>query len=453
MRNVLLVVALTLVPAAAPTGAAPAPQDPEAAVDALFAGATGGDAPGAAVLVARDGRILVEKAYGLASLELRAPNTPETRFRIGSVTKPFTAMAVLMLYEAGRLNLDETVAQHLPDYPHGARITIRQLLSHTSGLPDFVSIDESGRLPLESEPGTRLNYSNTGYGLLGRIIERTAGQPYAEFLQARLFAPLGMTDTGVDIPRSITRGRAAGYLRDGSGALVNAPQGDFGAEPFAGGLSSTVRDLYRFVRGLEDGAVLRPATVTAAWTPVTLPPGRAGAYGLGWMIGSFRGLREIAHGGDIEGFNAWLAVYPDAGATIIVLSNLSMHAGTPLPPAAQLGHRLALLYLADVMEPQEAIPVSLAPEVLDRHAGRYRLEAPRTVLDIAGEELTIVREGSQLFARDRTMTTPLVAASATVFTSTLAPVTITFLVDGEGRTREALLSFAGLREFRAIRID
>lgn len=452
MRSCIPLVLLTLLTPAT-RAEDPAPPTHATAVDALFAAVEGTEAPGAAVLVARDGRVLLEKAWGLANIELGVPNTPQTRFRIASVTKPFTAIAVLMLEDEGRLHLDDPVSRYLPDYPHGARLTVRHLLTHTGGLPDFVSVEQSGQMPLESDPGARLNYSNTGYALLGRIVERVTGESYGSFLATRLFEPLHMTATGIDDPKTITKHRAAGYIRGDAGALLSVPLGDPGDEPFAGGLSSTVGDLYRLVRGLEQGTVLRRETLRRAWTPVVLPPGRPGAYGLGWMTGSYRGLREVGHGGDIDGYNAWLAVYPEARCTIVVLSNLSMHARTPLPPAADLGHRIADVYLADRLAPAQVRQVTLSAATLDRYVGRYRLEAPQTVLNVAGEVFTITRDGDSLFGEDRTMKAPLRAESDTVFASTVAPITITFAVDANGNAREGIVSLAGLREFRITRIE
>ena len=451
MRSFLALAAIVL--ASAPARADGPPSAPPAAVEAIFAGIQGAESPGAAVLVARDGRVVLEKAWGLANIELDVPNTTQTRFRIASVTKPFTALAVLMLEERGRLRLDDPVSRYLPEYPHAARLTIRHLLTHTGGLPDFVSVEQSGEMPLESEPGTRLGYTNTGYALLGRIVERVAGEPYAAFLAREVFGPLGMRSTGVDHSAAILKGRAAGYVRGDDGTLRNVPLGDPGPEPFAGGLSSTVGDLYALVRGLEEGAVVRPETVERAWTPVMLPPGRPGAYGFGWMMDTYRGLREVAHGGDIDGYNAWLAIYPEARCTIVVLSNLSMHARMALPTAADIGHRLADIYLADSLGPAEVRTVTLEADTLDRYVGRYRVEAPQTILNVAGDVFTITREGERLMGQDRTMKAPLRAESETVFASTVAPITITFVVDGSGRASEAIVSLARLREFRIVRIE
>jgi D-alanyl-D-alanine carboxypeptidase len=449
-----VVVTLVILGVGAVRAEGPSTPDHAPAVDALFAPVRDGDAPGAAVLVARDGRILLERAWGLAHLELEVPNTPQTRFRIGSVTKPFTALAVLLLEEQGLLRIDEPVSRYLPDYPHGSRVTIRHLLTHTGGLPDFVSVEQSGQMPLDAEPGTRLNYTNTGYALLGRIVERVSGESYAQFLARRLFTPLGLDSTGVDDPSAIIKHRAAGYVRGPAGALENVQLGDPGAEPFAGGLSSTVGDLYKLARGLDAGTVLRRDTIERAWTPVALPGGRTGAYGLGWTVKTYRGLREVGHGGDIDGYNAWLAIYPDARCTVVVLSNLSMHARGPLPPAADLGRRIADIYLADRLAPDEPpVDLTLPTATLDRYVGRYRVDAPQAIRNVAGDVFTISRDGDRLFGQDRTMRVPLRAESETVFASPAAPVRLSFVVGADGRAREAIVVLADLREFRVVRID
>src|SRR4051812_18139766 len=168
------------------------------AVDQLFANISSNKSPGAAVAVVRDGKALLVKGFGLADVEKGTPITSATVFRLASVTKSFTAIAVLQLVESGKLKLSDPVSQYVPDFANADKIRISQVLSHTAGIQDFISYDEVKRLPLEFEPGSRINYSNNGYQLLGRIIEKVSGQPWDEYLRDHIFVPLGMKHSGYD---------------------------------------------------------------------------------------------------------------------------------------------------------------------------------------------------------------------------------------------------------------
>lgn len=423
-------------------------------IDALFASLEGKQTPGAAVLVVRDGMVVHRAAYGLANVELGVPNTPETVFRIASVTKPFTAMAVLQLCERGRLGLDDRLSRFLPDFPGAAEITVRHLLTHTAGVPDFVSFEEARTRPLESRPGERLNYSNIGYEMLGRIIEAVSGSSYEAYLAENIFRPLQMSHTGVDSRRRIIPGRAAGYQPDGKGGFTNADYTEPGKVPAAGGLYSTVDDLLRWDQALDSGALIKPETVAAAFKPATLNSGRQVGYGFGWMLGTHRGLREVGHGGDISGYNASITRYPDLRLTVIVLSNMTMRPAGPIPTAGDLARRIAEILLADRMQPEQPSPdVQVAPAILDDYIGRYRLEAPRIILENAGEFFAFAREGSRLVGLAGTAKVPLFAESETTFYSKLMPAKITFLRNDAGKVTEFILVLAGLREYRAVRIE
>ncbi len=201
----------------------------EQQVDALFAVIAGQDAPGASVLVLRYGKTLLEKGYGYANLEHRVPNTPETKFRLGSVTKSFTALAILQLSDAGKLRLDDPIGKYLADAPHGDQITVRHLLTHTSGVRSAASD------LLEFTPGERINYSNTGYRLLGKIVEAVSGTSWEDYLQAHVFAPAGMRDTGCDHAARLLPHRSAGYFFDGKSGYVNAPPEDISQTAGAAG--------------------------------------------------------------------------------------------------------------------------------------------------------------------------------------------------------------------------
>jgi CubicO group peptidase (beta-lactamase class C family) len=417
-------------------------------VDALFDCVAGVDAPGAAVLVARNGEVLLAKGYGLANVEHRVPNTPHTKFRLASATKSITAAAILQLQEAGKLNLDDSVAKYLPDMPHASEITIRHLLTHTSGLRS------SEKDPLEFTPGERMNYSNTGYHVLGRIIEKVTGQSYEEYLRAAIFQPLGMRGSGLDHYAPIVPDRASGYERDGRAGYVNAPPGDMAGAFSAGGLYSTVEDLYHFDLALLSGTFLKPETVAAAFTPVRLNGGTEAGYGFGWMLAPYRGVREIGHGGDGTGFNTWNAYYPDSGLIVIVLSNVGMRPAGPLPNAVDVAHQIAAIYLGDQMLPAEKlVEVMLDPALLQSYAGVYTLEGRQEVVDVTGGTITFRVEDGRLVAYTKMPKAVLCAESEESFYMQQENSNhIAFIRDADGEVTGIALHLMGVVEMRGKRI-
>jgi CubicO group peptidase (beta-lactamase class C family) len=435
--------------------AAPPAQPPalKERIDGLFDSIAGKDLPGAAVVVLKDGAVVHSRAYGLASIELGVPNTTRTKFRLASVSKSFTALAVLQLVEQGRLRLDDPLAKYVPDFAGADRITIRHLLTHTAGLPDFMSFDEARKLPPDSLPGERLNYSNIGYVTLGRVIEKVTGKSYESHLREAILAPLGMNDTGVDRRSPLEKGRAAGYVIGPDGGLVNSEYTDTSPDPAAGGLYSTAEDMTRWIQALVAGRIVAPATFEKATTPVTLSGGRRGVYGYGFMLAPFRGLREVAHGGDISGFNTYFAVYPELSVAVVVLSNVGMRPPGPVPVAGDLVHRIVELMAGDRLGSEWPAVVQLPAPVLDRYVGRYRLEVPPPVAEVMGEAIEITREADRVFAVAKQGRVELFAESETAFFSKEGPgVRITFTATPEGAAREAVLSLMGLREFHLLRL-
>ena len=299
-----------------------------------------------AVLVARDGQVIFDTACGLANAEWDVPNTTDTRFRVGSVTKQFTAAAFLRLAEQGKLSLDDPAARYVEGLPPAwAGMTLRHLLNHTSGIPEFsklpdyadrrrgpLELDRSlARLfafPLESAPGEKFSYSNSGYILLSHILERVTGRTYGDHLREEFFAPLDLADTAVDHNGTIVPRRAAGYYRP-KGKLANAPFINMDVPLGAGALRSTTRDLWRWTEALMAGKVVSPASLAAMTNP------GQGDYGLGLVIRTKDERRLFEHGGSIEGFTAHLRYYPETRITVVVLANVN----SPAPPvlADQLG--------------------------------------------------------------------------------------------------------------------
>ncbi|MBT3269334.1 serine hydrolase [Candidatus Poribacteria bacterium] len=421
--------------------------DKSAEIDALFAPAAHGDSPGASVIVIRDGEALHQAGYGLANLEHDVPNTPHTKFRLGSVTKSFTSTAILMLHEQGLLDIEDPVGKHLPDFPGADDTTLRHLLTHTSGL------SESAEEGLLFEPGERISYSNFGYNLLGDVVAAVSGQSYEAYIQERIFQPLGMLSSGYDHHAPILRHRASGYAASADG-FVNADYTDMSGPHAAGALYSTVEDMYRWDQALYTDRLVQAATLDMATTPVKLGHGREGGYGMGWMLNDYRGLREVGHGGDVTGFNSYVARFPDQRFSVVVLSNVGMRPPAALPTAGDLAHRIARMYLGDQMGPEEEFVEATVPvEILDAYVGVYELSAPEVVLSVAGSTLTVSRDGERLFSETNLGKALLRASSATEFHQEGMPLTLTFVRTDAGQATGILISAGGLREFSARRAE
>ena len=294
--------------------------------------------PGLSVAVVRDGRVVRAKGYGVANAELSVPATENTVYQLASVTKQFTATAVLMLVEEGKIGLDDKVHKYLTTLPTAwSAVTVRQLLNHTSGIKSYTSVpdfsktaredytkDEIIKLvadaPPDFAPGEKWSYNNTGYFLLGMLIEKVSGKEYGAFLNERIFQPLGMTSTRVNDKSEIIRNRASGYTRR-NGALRN---GEYVSptQPYAAGaLVSTVTDLAKWDAALYTEKLLKRATLDQMWTPTKLNDGEAEGYGFGWSVDSYRTRKRISHGGGIPGFDTNISRFVDDKLTVIVLAN------------------------------------------------------------------------------------------------------------------------------------
>ena len=420
-------------------------------VDKLFQPVSGDKTPGAAVVVVRDGEVVLKKGYGMADVAASLPNTPKTRFLLASVTKTFTATAIMQLYDRGLLNLDDPVSKYLPDFPPGDKVKIRNLLSHTGGLPDFMSYEQAMAKPLEFEPGSRVSYSNIGYQMLGKIIEKVSGKSWEEYLQQNIFKPLGMISSGVDQEASLKE-RACGYLNSPDG-FTSVGRSAATEAYSAGSLFSTVEDMLLWNEALESGKLVKPETLQLAFTPSRLNDGREAVFGLGWMIGRYKGLREIHHGGDITGFSTEVSHFPDQKLTVIVLSNIGMRPPGPLPNALDLSRKIAEIYLGDQMKEEPEVKIiKLDPALLDLYVGEYEIEAPEVVLREGGRTFSITREGDHLMGESKMGKTELLAESETVFQAKGSPVKLTFTKDSDGKVNRVLFSVMGVREFPAHRI-
>jgi CubicO group peptidase (beta-lactamase class C family) len=330
--------------------------------DALMAPYALPDGPGASLLVVRDGRVLYTKGYGLADLASHTPVTPETNFRLASLSKQFTATAVMLLVADGKLRYDDSVTTMVFGLPRWANgVTVRHLLNHTSGLPDyedFVPDSQTAqvhdadvpaliaRAPgLEFAPGTRYAYSNSGYVLLALIVERVSGKRFADFLNDRIFATLGMRGTvALEEGRSSVAHRAFGYTLDSAGVPHLTDQSNTSATLGDGGIYSSASDLAKW-----DGALRRNTIVSAdaqrlAWTPPTLAGGVPSEYGFGWFVDNDRGALRVSHHGESRGFTNAIIRYPDRKLTVVVLTNRT--GGAP----SDVAQRVAELYMDPPLE-------------------------------------------------------------------------------------------------------
>lgn len=404
-----------------------------------------------AVLVARGNDVLLDKGYGFANLEWQIPDSPKTKFRLGSITKQFTAASILLLEERGKLKVDDPVKKYMPDAPAAwDKITIFNLLTHTSGIPNFTSFPDYRKLepfaataeelvtrfrdkPLDFQPGQKWSYSNSGYVLLGYLIEKISGESYAQFVQDNIFKPLGMADSGYDSNSAVIEDRASGYA-PGENGIVNAGYIDMTIPLSAGGLYSTTEDLLRWEQGLFGGKLLSAASLKKMTTPFK----NDYAFGLG--VHSVNGHEEIAHGGGIEGFNTALAYYPDEKLTVVVLGNVNGSA--PQEIATDL-HTIA--EGGNVVLTSERKVVKIDTKTFDGYVGSYQL-APSFILKVS-------REG------DRFMTQATGQGPVEIFPegdhdffAKVVNAQITFVTNSQGQATELILHQGG-RDQHAPRVE
>jgi len=359
-----------------------------------------------AVLVARKGAVVFRGAFGQANRELAVSNTPDTKFRIGSVSKQFTAAAVLLLAQRGSLTLTDPIDKYLPDWPAAwTKVTVHHLLSHTAGLPRLTTravLDVSALSltapnqfqsvrdlfapgeelqPLDSEPGERWSYSNVGYIVLGMLVAKVSGKSFCDFVTGEIFRPLRMLNSGCADPSSIIMNRASGYNRV-AGALTNAPYVDVSFTGGAGAFYSTVDDLLRWDRALTANTLLDAASTAKAFTPVK------NEYGYGWWIKNKFSRRVEWHGGNAPGLVSQITRYPAEQVFIAVLSNAWSAADRSQVRA--ISNELAALVFGEPYElPRVHTQRALADAALDAYVGEYR----------GKDTFAIAREGNRVFVQ------------------------------------------------------
>jgi CubicO group peptidase (beta-lactamase class C family) len=395
----LLLLALSLIPAQAATSTKDLAAYADQVLSAAFPAA---DQPGAAALVARNGEVVLRKGYGMANLELGVPMAPDMVFEVGSVTKQFTAAAILMLQEQGKLRVEDEITRYLPDYPtHGEKITIEHLLTHTSGIPSYTNLPEwrprwredmkveevialFKDKPLEFKPGERWEYSNSAYILLGAIIEKASGKSYEQFVEEDIFQKLGMTHSRYGHSEEVTPRRATGYSR-GENGFRHANYLSMTQPYAAGSLMSTVDDLAIWDRALAGETLLKKASRERMFTSARLLSGRPTRYGYGLAVYELAGRRVQDHGGGIFGYTSFALRVPEEGLLVAILSNSDSLATSP----DGLALRIAAKALGRPLEERQT--VTLDEKTLGEYVGVYRFDAETT--------RTITREGSKLFSQ------------------------------------------------------
>lgn len=374
----------------------------EAQIDSVVGPYVAGNNFSGVILVARRGRILLEKGYGLANPELGIPNTPRSRFHIASVTKAFTAAAILLLQDRGRLSAADPLAKYLPDYPNGGKIRLHHLLTHSSGIPSLggPEWDREERLPhsteqlvrlfkdkpLDFEPGSQTRYSNSNYNLLALILEKVSGRGYADFLQGSIFGPLGLGATlhDGDMTRLIP-GRATGTEPDGVRGVRFPRYIDWSGRTGSGSLVTSAGDLERFIAALFGGRLLRSPSVAEILVP-------AEGFAYGWARDERFGRRQMRAGGRSPGFNASVEHYLDDGTDVIVLTN----SYSPVGQDPVFLEALHSAVFGRTWTPPAIAPVAVAPGSLAELAGRYRMPHDYFEPDAA---LALTDRGDHLEAR------------------------------------------------------
>lgn len=422
MTRILLAVSLSVFTAGLVVARQSASPVTDAAVDAVFARWTQ-DTPGCAVGVSKDGRAIVQKSYGMADLEQGVPNRPDTIFEAGSVSKQFTAAAVLLLARDGKLSLDDPARKYVPELPdYGAPLTIRHMLHHTSGLRDWGEIASIAGWPRTSRvhthahvldilsrqkalnfpSGTQYSYSNSGYNLAAIIVSRVSGKSFADFSRERIFEPLGMTRTSWrDDHTRIVKGRAIAYSTTSGGFRISMP---FENVHGNGGLLTTVGDLLKWNENFVTPKVGDAALLKLQQEPGRFNDGKPHTYAMGLTVGPYRNLPQVSHSGSTAGYRAHLTWFPEQRLSVAVLCNVSSGAAT------QYAMTVAEMYLGASLGPVTARPrpgaeasrpdLELGP--LDAYVGRYYSEEAEAMYEIAfGNDALVVKRRPDTLIRLR----------------------------------------------------
>jgi CubicO group peptidase (beta-lactamase class C family) len=344
-----------------------------------------GTMPGASVLVSQNGNIIYQKGFGYADIEKKIPVTPDTKFKIGSISKQFTSVAILKLLEEGKIKIEDKLSKYIPDFPRGNEVTIYQLLTHTSGIHSYefqrnfemtkpitpkALLDSIEKFPYDFNPGERYQYNNSGYFILGYIVAKISGKTLGDYLNETFFKPLGMNNTGIYKTNKVLNYEAQGYSINGE----TVKKADFQEMSWAlgvGSIYSTTKDLYKWNEAIFNGKVLSEATLKAAFTQTVLNSGGKVDYGYGWFLSTNRGLKFIQHSGVSNGFCSYLERQPENKLTVCVLCN-SLLTPEGINPISN-GQTISEFILSDKMEKQNigVIDTTASENILKKYVGRY----------------------------------------------------------------------------------
>lgn len=402
------------------------------------------------VMIMSHGKVLLTKGYGMANYELNVPNTAQTKFHLASISKTFTAAAIMMLEERGLLSTSDSLTKFIPDYPSGEKIKIHHLLTNTSGIPNinnFPEYDNWSKFPhtpsdlierfkqrrLDFEPGSRgYTESNSNYNLLAYIIEKLSGKTYGEFLRENIFGPLGMKDTNHHgNPDTLLRNRAAGYMSAGVSDFENAPYINYSIKTGNGSIYSTAEDLYRWDRALYTEKILKKATIEKMFT-----------QNYGWFSGTRFNRRVVRMNGRQPGFQCELQRYIDDDVFVVVLGNSYI-----TTPTMMVNDLAAMVFGEPYQIPEIGKPVRVDSKILDQYAGRYQFGpdffAPNVIVNIEnrGGELYSTSRGNNIF----------IPQSDTTFFDKSVWAMITFVKNDRGQITHFVWRYAGT-DYRANRL-
>jgi CubicO group peptidase (beta-lactamase class C family) len=410
------------------------------------------------VLVARGGQTLFENAYGFANQELAVKNSPRTRFHIASVSKSFTAAAIILLEQQGKLKVSDPLTKWIPDYPNGEKITLHHLLTHTSGIPNvnnFPDYDEKSRLahtleeiiswfktkPLQFEPGAKYAYSNSNYNLLAYVIEKASGMPYGEFMAKNILQPLKLNETGHDgNPAMIIPQRANGYMPSEADKVENAPFLDWSIKTGNGSLYSTAEDLYHWARALTTNAVLNEASRKKIFTE------HVDGTGYGWFVRSKAKRFSYAINGRAPGFSANLERFPESDTYIVLVSNLYTSITQSMAPD------LAAIVFGEERKAQvPEVPARVPGNVLEAYSGKYEFGDDYQFSPV--KQVTVERRGEWLVvvAGGAGGTSYLLPRGENDFLDRVYGGSLKFENDASGKVVAFTWDFGSAGKYRAVR--
>lgn len=416
-----------------------------------------GTMPGASVLVSQNGDIIYQKGFGYADIEKKIPVTPDTKFKIGSISKQFTSVAILKLLEEGKIKIEDKLSKYIPDFSRGNEVTIYQLLTHTSGIHSYefqrnfemtkpitpkALLDSIKKFPYDFNPGERYQYNNSGYFILGYIVAQLSGKTLSEYLNETFFKPLGMNNTGIYETNKVLNKEAQGYSMNGE----TVKKADFQEMSWAlgvGSIYSTTKDLYKWNEAIFNGKVLSGSTLKAAFTQAVLNSGGKVDYGFGWFLSINRGLKFIQHSGVSNGFFSYLEHQPENKLTVCVLCN-SLPTLEGINPILN-GQAISEFILQDKMEKQNIdVDTIVSENILKKYVGRYNYGH--------GMAMLVTMKDKQLFGQITGQPqNPLTPISANEFYFKTMNAKIKFVSDTSSKV-ERLIQYQDGVSFEANRL-